>query len=137
MAFEKQKPKIGRAIKNNYSTAENYRKPRYYWHKSRYYIEHPETSCKLSKFLRQAKRVSQVSGAVKKSTSPLYTEKTILETLFDETKTISNAEITRDVMLIKVKQVLIMLKFWILLILNYTQEENYGIRRKLLIGKAG
>ena len=94
----------------------------YYWQKSRYYIEHPKTSRKLSKFLRQAKRVSQVSGAVKKSTSPLYTEKTILETLFDETKTISNAEITRDVMLIKVKQVLIMLKFWILLILNYTQE---------------
>ena len=65
----------------------------------------------MSKFLRQAKRVSQKSGAVKKSTSPLYTEKTTLETLFDETKTISNAEITRDVMLIKVKQVLIMLKF--------------------------
>ena len=37
-------------------------------------IEHFKTSCKLSKAIRQAEKVSQVSGVCKNSDSPLYNE---------------------------------------------------------------
>ena len=39
-------------------------------------IELPKTSHKLSKTIKRAKNVSQISGACKNSTSPLYTETT-------------------------------------------------------------
>ena len=35
-------------------------------------IEHPKTSRKLSKTIKQAKKFSQVGGAIKNFTSPLY-----------------------------------------------------------------
>ena len=41
---------------------------------SSFTIEHLKTSRKLSKSIRQAEKVSQVSGADKNSTSPLYSE---------------------------------------------------------------
>ena len=37
-------------------------------------IEHPKTSCKLSKTIKQAEKISQVSVAGKNSDSPLYSE---------------------------------------------------------------
>ena len=62
-------------IKNNCSTTKNYRKLNIIDIKS-VPLEHAKTSCKLSKTIRQAKKVSQVGGAGKNSTSPLYSETT-------------------------------------------------------------
>ena len=47
-------------------------------------IEHPKTSNKLSKTIRQAKKVSQVGGAGKNCSSPVYSETTKSETFLDE-----------------------------------------------------
>lgn len=39
-------------------------------------LEHSKKFCKLSKTIRKAKKVSQVSGASKNPNSPLHNEKT-------------------------------------------------------------
>ena len=49
-------------------------------------IKHPKTSHKLSKTIRQVKKVLQVGGADKNYISPLYIETTKTETFLDETK---------------------------------------------------
>ena len=53
-------------------------------------VEHPKCSCKLSKSIRQAEKVSQVIGADKNSNSPLFIETTISEKSLDD----KNAKIT-------------------------------------------
>lgn len=53
-------------------------------------VEHPKCSRKLSKSIRQAEKVSQVSGADKNSNSSLYIETTISEKSLDD----KNARIT-------------------------------------------
>ena len=80
-------------------------------------IEHAKTSRILSNTIRQAKKASQVGSAGKNSTSPLYSKTTKTEKSFDEKKTIKKAKIMKWS---QVTQVLIMLKLWILLILNYS-----------------
>ena len=47
-------------------------------------IEHPKTSHKLSKAIRQAEEVSQVRGTGKNSDSPLYGEIKKKENFLDE-----------------------------------------------------
>ena len=47
-------------------------------------IEHPKTSNKLSKTIRQAEKVSQVGGAGKNCSSSVYSEPTKSETFLDE-----------------------------------------------------
>ena len=54
-------------------------------------IEYLKTSRKLSKTIRQAKKVFQVGGAGKNYNSPLYSD----FFFFDETKTIKNTKITK------------------------------------------
>ena len=53
-------------------------------------VEHPKCSRKLSKSIRQAEKVSQVSDADKNSNSSLYIETTISEKSLDD----KNAKIT-------------------------------------------
>ena len=78
-------------------------------------IEHPKTDHKLFKTIRQAEKVSQVSGAEKKSTSPWYSHRKkgkIFWTKKMQKVTKNNYTFT------EVMQILIMLKFWNCLILN-------------------
>ena len=56
-------------------------------------IKHNPYNCTYSKTTRQAKIVSQVSGAGKNSMSPLYSETKKSEKFFDEKKIIKNAKI--------------------------------------------
>ena len=77
-------------------------------------LEHPKTSLKLSKAIRQTEKVSQV-GAGKNSDSPLYSQTKKSENCFDET----NVKIRKWSRAFKGLQGLRVSKFWILLILNY------------------
>ena len=74
-------------------------------------IEHPKTLHKLSKTVRQAQKDSQVG-----CNSSLYSGKKNPENFLNENK----IKITNEHMLLRIMQVLLMLKFWILLILNHT-----------------
>ena len=65
-------------------------------------IEHPKTSHKLCKAIRQAEKVSQVSSAGKNSDDLLYSETKDKKKSLDE----KNVKISSDLMLIKVTQVL-------------------------------
>ena len=58
-------------------------------------IEHPKTSCKVSKINRQAKKVSQVGDAGRNLTSCLYSETAKTE-FFHERKTTKNAKIMKQ-----------------------------------------
>ena len=54
-------------------------------------IQHPKTSCKLSKAIRQAEKISQVSGDGKYSDSPLYIETKKSENFLNE----KNVKVTK------------------------------------------
>ena len=59
-------------------------------------VEHPKTSCNLSKTLRRAEKVSKASRDEKNSASTLYVETTQSDFFFfDETKTIKKANIMK------------------------------------------
>ena len=58
--------------KNDYSTTKNIWKPKHCWHTISYYRT-SKTSCKLSKTITQAEKVSQV-GFGRSSNSLLYSE---------------------------------------------------------------
>ena len=64
--------------------------------------------------------MSQVGGAGKKSTSLLYKEIEKIEFLSDQRKTKKTKNNETNLMLTEVMQVPTILKFWILLILNYS-----------------
>ena len=64
---------ICKSMKNNDSATTNYRKPKHTWHKS-VIIEHPKTSLKLSKVIRQTEKVSEVSRSGNYSDSPSYSD---------------------------------------------------------------
>ena len=81
-------------------------------------MEHPETSNKLLKTIKQAEKVSQVSasGAGKNSNSSLNSKTNKSEGFWMKKKMKKSQN---DHTAIKVMRVLIMSKFWILLIFNY------------------
>ena len=60
--LKEKKQKIGKTIKNNCLTAKSYKNPNIFGIKSAV-IEHPKTSHKLSKIIKQVKKVSQIGGA--------------------------------------------------------------------------
>ena len=100
---EKEKHKIGKMIKNNYSTAKTFRELQKYWYKISYY--RTSRNYKLSKTIKQAKKLSLVV-ATPQNVRNIWIQKMQKE--------------QNDLMIIKVMQVLIMLIFLILLILNYS-----------------
>ena len=71
-----------------------YKKCKHYSHKINYYIT-SKKFCKLSDTIRQAKKVLQVGGASKNSTSPLYHETTKDENSLDKTKAINYSKIAK------------------------------------------
>ena len=60
--LKEKKQKIGKTIKNNCLTAKSYKNPNIFGIKSAI-IEHPKASHKLSKIIKQVKKVSQIGGA--------------------------------------------------------------------------
>ena len=78
---EKEKHKIGKMIKNNYSTAKTFRELQKYWYKISYY--RTSRNYKLSKTIKQAKKLSLVVGASKNSASWLYSDTTKREKYLD------------------------------------------------------
>ena len=60
--LKEKKQKVGKTIKNNCLTAKSYKNPNIFGIKSAI-IEHPKTSHKLSKIIKQVKKVSQIGGA--------------------------------------------------------------------------
>ena len=61
-------------MKNNYSTTENFRKLNHFWHKISYYRTSKSLLYKLSKTIRKAEKVFELSDAGKNSDSPLHSE---------------------------------------------------------------
>ena len=59
------------------------------------FIEHLNTSHRLSNNIRQTGKVSQISGTDKSYDSPLYSETTKRGDVFDEQMTIKNKKITK------------------------------------------
>ena len=59
-------------------------------------IEHPKTSHKLSKTIKQAKKCDQVGGSDNSSTSPFYSETKKKEKIFDEKHNTKNSKITKQ-----------------------------------------
>ena len=69
----KPKPKNWLSNQKKLVKTKNFRKPKHFWHKISYY-RISKTSRKLSKTIRQAKKVFQVGGAGKNYNSPLCSE---------------------------------------------------------------
>ena len=61
-------------MKNNYSTTENFRKLNHFWHEISYYRTSKSLLYKLSKTIRKAEKIFELSDAGKNSDSPLYSE---------------------------------------------------------------
>ena len=61
-------------MKNNYSTTENFRKLNHFWHKISCYRTSKSLLYKLSKTIRKAEKIFELSDAGKNSDSPLYSE---------------------------------------------------------------
>ena len=60
------------------------------------FIEHAKISRKYSRTIRQVEKVSQVSDAEKKYTSPLCSESIKNKIFFDEKKPTNNAKIRKQ-----------------------------------------
>ena len=106
-SFSKNKyNKLVNSIKTNYLTNKNYRKPKHSWHKSQ--------------LLRQVWKVLQVDGSVKILPVLYVVKRQNLNFLLRNNDYKKKKQKQNHLMLIKVFQVFIKLKFWILLILNYS-----------------
>ena len=70
-------------------------------------IEHPKTSYKLTKTIKQAEKVSEINSSGKNFNSPLYSDTTKCVICFGKKK----QNYQNDLMVIKFMQVLIMLIF--------------------------
>ena len=74
-------------------------------------IEHPKTSYKLTKTIKQAEKVSEINSSGKNFNSPLYSDTTKCVNCFGKKK----QNYQNDLMLIKFIQVLVMSIFWLFL----------------------